>query len=1127
MRRVPIARLLQASLAVCSAALPFHGWAEALQVDRDYHSIQIASSPSALVLQRQFSRYEALPYLRIEQRGGLHVLRVGFWQSASMAREFAAQHHALLGQTPLVRVASYRPAMVVRGNWSDVSGVRTVDKTVAATDKKAGQTESLPEKAPEPLHGATVAPSSTSARVQLVPKEKKSAQEAGGQRLRAFDAQDYALAFDVFLGGGDRENAFLLARQAVISLPADRVWRRKLARVAEWTQRPLLAWEHWSYLFQQGERDEETLAAVWRLAPLAGAPELALAVWEWRARQDAGRVAKMTDAQWRDVFDLYEAGGSPEQGSRYFEQAYRRHGKPVLLEYAARLAENTGADERALQLFIERARIQPFSADVTLRAAIILLRRERLAEARALLLARRDEVPPEARDYWNTLANLAFEGSDADTVELALKRLDEGKAANAEDNTAAGWRRLVFLLRQQHPERAADLAMSVYRRNGDIELLMTALALYAERGQYAALTRVLAGLPEETRLRLEGDARFLLLRARHHERQGNVARAGHDLQRALTLAPDDDEVIVTMFWFLIDTHRMDELRLMLKHHASRARVTQAYWLAYAAAYHALDRYRDAIHWYRKEIARNPDDMLLLLNYADVLGRVQQGGMADRVRRHAWLKLREKYPQPEWSVPLDDKPDLLALARLALLAAPGDAALDLVHKVVGDLRGLSVAQDEGEAGKSDQQTRDWVLAWAISSEQHPNARAWLWLNAARGMAARPALWGEAQTALQLNETPHMDRLLRQHREGLPIYNRYDTAYALEHWPLALDIAFHGMEGSDVDEELHDRYRQHAPRHVSYVQVGATRQRSGLLDARDRTLELRLVMDRRWHATMAWTQGKQASADALLAAPPRERLQQVELNRLDERGDMRLAIYRRDEQAGQTGWRLSRDWAWSGHLGLTGALERHGEATESLSLRVGGSQDRLSLGFNHAIGKRQYVAATQRWSRYHTQEGDYLGRGRVLDFEAGYRLRTEFPDWRARLFVTWQDISREGEVSSATLARLAPAVRSSFATAADAVGYFLPEGSTTVGVCIGMGENLAGQNLQESYTRGWRHFYDLCPTHNSLNGAGYSGMFGIARSVSGEDHFSLRVEQANGGSGTGALSRTLAARYRLYF
>ncbi len=1136
MKRHTSHRVIATCLALSATGIAAAAFASSgPQAGADYHSIQIASSPTVAVLERQFVRYAELPYLRIEKRGGLHVLRAGFWASSDEARSVSAARADLVGNAPLLRIASYRPEAVVRGNWTALAPVEHT------------QTTSLPASSPRPSPAPQQKPEATTPLTSRVTPAQRRTDDVASKDtvqhaavdgdLKPFDAEDYALAFDVFLGSGDRERAFRVARQAVASVPDDLAWRRKLARVAEWTQRPSVAWEHWEYLFRYGDRTPETLAAVLRLAPLVGHPEIALEVWEFRLRTDSDAVTdRLGDAQWVDIFNLYESAGKAQQGSAYFERQYRRHGRLQLLEFAARLAENTGDDERALQLYKERAQLRPFSQDATLRATVALLRADRLPEARALMLAQRDEVPAMARDYWTMLANIGFELGDAETAELALRH-----PGNDERQNAVAWGRLVTLLRQQHPERAADLALELYRRNGDTEQLLNALSIYAERGNHVAQARAFAALSADALTALAGDTRFLLLRAQYYQRIQDNARAWHDLHRALALKPSDDDIVVSVLWFLIDQHRHTELQPLLLRHAARAATTASYWLPYAAAYHALDQYKPALHWYRKALARTPSDTLLLLNYADVLERVRLGGMAARVRRHAWLRLREKFPQPTMQAPLDAQPELLAMARLAILNAPGDPSLGLVRKIVGELRGLSAVPVEGRSDavsvqeiQEDQQTRDLILGWAITQEQHSNARAWMWLNAARhvgatGVAgARPPLWAEAQTALQLNDTPRMDRLLRKDAAGLPIYNRYDIAYALEDWPLALDIAFKGMTSSDVDEELHDRYRQHAPRHVNYAQLSVARARYGDLDSHGSQYEVRLAIDRRLQMTLAWSQRAQSSDAALLATPPHDRVASVEARWMGHRGDTTAAFFRRSEQEGNSGWRLAQEWAWSSRLNLSGTLERRGESTESLPLRVGGSQDSVRLGFNYVIGKREYVAVGQRLSRFHTQEGDYLGSSHILDLEAGYRIRTEYPDWRARIFATQQDFSHDGAVGAETLTRLAPEVQAAVAGGTlDAVRYFLPEGSTTVGACFGMGENLAGQNLQETYTRAWRHFYDVCTNHNSLNGTGYSGVIGVAGSVSGEDHFSLRLEQTNGGTGAGTLSRILAARYRHYF
>lgn len=1149
------------------------------QSGRDYHSIQIASSPSRAVLERQFSRYAQLPYVRIEQRGSLYVLRAGFWTQAEAAQTAGAAYPEMRGTVPLVRVATYRPDMIRKGNWPGAAeearvqgqpqpqsaippALTSADVPVLPASEQSAVQETLPPPASTSTakEAATVTTKETTKETAQNQKPSTLVKEPtdlvekpsrGQLALKPYDAEDYALAYDAFLGGGDRERAFLVASKAVESVPENPEWRRKLARVAEWTQRPAVAWTQWSLLYRQGDHSTETQTAVLRLAPFFSDPVAAIDVWKNRLQGEGGQ--KLTDAQWRDLYQLFEAASQPRAGSLFFEQQYRRLGKMLLLEYAAQKAEYGGDDDRALQLHIERARAAPFSQDACLRAAIILLRRDREREAYTLLESQRARATEKDIAYWDLLTNMALNQAELKVAESGVQQLNAGQEPDRAD-----WDRLIDLMRIAYPARAADLSMERYRRTGQAHLFIAALAFYTQTENRLMQARLLESLSPEARADLEKTPHFLRLRARYYQLSGDksgVTRAWNDLQQAWALQPKDSTTIVAMLWFLLDQHRLTELETLLDRYAAQAEQDSAYWLLYAAAYHGMDQYRHALPWYRKEIERIPDDNLLLLNYADLLERLQQAGMAERVRRHAWLRLQEKFSHTSLSAPLDAQPELLAWARLTLQNNPGDPGAALVRRLVNELRGVPVESSENALPSSqpkiqtesqkesqkelqasslppDQQTRDLILAWAVSHEQYPEARAWMWLNQVRNQSVqgsyRSPLWGEAQTSLQVNDTQRMAQLLRTQGQALPIYNRYDIAHALEHWPQAQDIAFHGMNDNEVDEELYDRYRQHVPRHLHHVQWRVTQGRYGALDSREQRMDAHLVVSRRLHLDLGWEGFAQSSQDAALNTPPRERLSRVSVQWLGTHGDTRLTLFHRDELSGRTGWRADQAWTWDRRLGFNGMVEYRGAATDSLPLRVLGYQNSVSVSANYALGRAEYLAATQRLTRYYTQLDDALGRSHALDVEAGYRFRLEYPDWRARLYATTQNFSYDGNVSARTRAVLAPGVQTAMANGSlDAVRYFLPQGSTTVGACLGMGENLAGQNMQDTYTRAWRPYYDVCANHNNMNGTGYSGYIGMAGAVDGEDHLALRIEQSSGGMGTGALSRALSARYRHYF
>lgn len=933
------------------------------------------------------------------------------------------------------------------------------------------------------------------------------------EALRPFNQEDYLLAFEALADAQDLERAFQVAAEAVRQRPTDMSWRLKLARISDWTSRTQAAAEHWSALFQSGDRSTETISAMLRLLSEMDAPDMALRVWKVVTQR---RV--LTEPEWRGLFDLFEDAAQPEQGSVFFELQYRRLKYTYLLEIAAVLAEHSENAARASSLYAERSALEPFSMEMLLRAVVGLVRQDHFQDALTLMQRHEHKVDGDAFAFWQLLSQLAWELNAYVSAQAGYERL-----AKLPQSSPGDWSRLIYLVRQNHPDQAASLSLEAYRRFGTPDLLMQALGIYGESSNFAAQARALKSLSASELAQAEKVTQFLLIRAQLHRNDKQPDLAWRDLRQAQLQAPDSDEVSITALWFLIDQKRVDDLVPLLRQHSQRATGSPLYWLPFAAASQLLDRHTEAVRWYAKEVRRQPDDPLLLLNYADAMERTRQAGMAARLRRHAWLLLKQKYPQPEDLRTLTRKPEMLALARLTMLNAPGDPGLSLVRKLVHQAR---LNPEE----RTDQQTLALVLGWAILKDQPANARSWMWLRYASQSQFAAPLWGQSQVALQLKDTETMASLLDRSSAGLPIYNRYDTAYELGHVKQAQDIAFKGMSAQAGDEPLYDRYRVHVPLQANYVQMKMGAERQGSLDTLGLQFETRLAISPKLHLILNAAQARQTSPDPLMASltPGLARLQSAEVRWQSAAGQTSVTVLRADEVDTTTGLRISQTLQWGGRSSLEARLDHRVESTLSAPLRVAGLESALGVSLNYTLGKREYVRLSPRISNYFTQQGDYLGSGRSLDFEVGYRIRTEYPDWRTRAFVTYQQYTRNQNLGEAARLRLPTRLQTALTASGLSVSdYFIPQGSTTVGACLGMGENVGGQNLRTVYSRAWRPYFDVCLTHNALNGLSYDGLLGLAGSVTGEDHLSLQLQNSNNAQTSGSATQSLAIRYRHYY
>ena len=730
-------------------------------ISTDYYSVQIASGKDATALESAFQRYSHPPFTRIERRGTLYALRAGFWADESKAR-------LALSETPMnaayVRVAVYRPEAIVKRNWGDDLPRETLSSSPnAAIQSSASRSLPLPSTPPPVAPTLALRPPVTTSR--------PVADETQGT-FRPFNQDDFFLAFDALVSGGDLKSASRIAEQAVREVPSDREWRRKLARIADWTQRPNLAAEQWQALFSQGDRSEETVSAVIRLAPLLDQPAAVIPAWEYRADR-----IRLTTAQWADLFFLYESLTEPERGSKFFESQFLKTQSVPLLEFAARLAANGGDENRAESLYLKRLTLAPFSMDALMWVVVRFIRRDEGEKALAVMQAYRDSVPDESVEFWRLLGQLAWTQRDFASAQQAYERVTP-----VADSTAADWSRLIFLVRQQQPAQAAELAWDAYRRFNALDQLKLSLEIFSELGDKASQGRIFQSLSVENLATAEQDARFLLMRSQFQRLQKQPNLAWSDLTRALTLSPNELDVVLSSLWFLVDEQRLPELSRMLTVHAPQAVKDNRFWMVFAAGSQVLSRSRDAIFWYKKVVSESPEDPLLLLNFADAIERSQNVGMAARIRRHAWLLLKQKSSPAQDAKMLPNDPAMLTEARLALLNEPGDPGLRRVRELVNQLRGVTTPDTDVS------QLNALILGWAILKEQYPNARSWMWLRYARQSQEAVPVWGASQVALQLEDTETMARVLARNDKALPIYNKYDTAYALGDVQQALGTAF---------------------------------------------------------------------------------------------------------------------------------------------------------------------------------------------------------------------------------------------------------------------------------------------------------------------------------------------------
>ena len=913
--------------------------------------------------------------------------------------------------------------------------------------------------------------------------------------MRPFDDEHYRLAFDVFVGGRNLDDAYRVAEAAVRQVPDNLAWRERLAQVAEWSGRPAEGLRQWLTIARRTGA-EKAWQAVLRLAPGLSDDEALLAAWQHMAETN-----QVTGAQWARVAEAFERLGRPREAIDYLEPLLARRADPALLETLARLHERSGDAAGAIEAYRRLIATAGATRARVLTLATLLIARGEFSPAYDALQGLRGKVDGADLEYWQMLAELAWQLQRDDTALDAYRAL-----ANSGKFESSDIFRLVTLLREREPQEALRVAEFGWLKLGEPALFITALETAAGLRDQAALRRLFAALTPAQQRAFEANAQFYVLRARFHQDSGEARLALADIRRAAALNPTTDNKIAVL-WFLVDHQLREELKRELAARAFEAQADPAFAGVFAAGYLALGEPRRALPFMAQQLRTSADDYLWLLGYADTLEQAGDAAMALRMRRHAWVLARTAPPVRDAQA----GQRMLAYARLATLFAPGDTSLAVMQRL---LRQDFGAVDGGER-TLDAQARELALAWAISTEQTTAAKYWLWKNYARAIA-KPA-WAELAVALAEDDVDVIERVLDGRAEDLSPEGRVEAARRTQRIRQAQTLVFEALEGDADNDSLHLQLTGTALLTASSASYRHTQFDRGVLSGSERAAVVSVWLSPRLRLSTELIRVQQASRDytTLAGVPALDRQIGLSLLRRHDFGESSLGVFRREGLTDFTGLKFTHLQRVADGITAIAGLAHNDKAIETTPLLVGGMKDQADATILYSFSKREYLRTQLFAARFHTQDGSYLGSGRGLNWETGYRVRTEYPDLTVRLAGSIQRYARSG-AGDARTAQLTPT------GTVPAAGFFVPQDFSVFGAYVGF-----GQFYRDNYARGLKPFADIGITHNNVTGKGYSGLFGAGGSVLGHDHAAVYLQVARGGTGTSDSIRELGLRYYYFF
>ncbi len=953
---------------------------------------------------------------------------------------------------------------------------------------------------------------------------------ANQEASAAIDASDYELGFKVFLANGDLASAQRVAQQAVNRDPASAEWRERLAQVAEWNHAPDVALANYLALART-RNDERDWKQVERLAPALGDNDAMLAAAIHESDRAPGDLKQLDR-----VVSAYESQADPDAALRFLQaRANGPYRRPVLERYA-QLAERKGDDDLAIETYERLMHEFGPAPAYALKLGLMYYTRTRFDRSFAVLDSAKSRAPASDADFWRFYAMLA-------TVEQQDRKAREGYGmlvrsgnASADDLSA------MVSLYENQPLEAGRIAEFAYRKTGNERLLELAVYDYLRARATGRIRALLASLDPASLAAAEHSPRFLLARAQYLQRAGDPDGALADTRAAVALSPGDDEARAALIWALDGRGSTAELRATLARYARDAERDSTLWGPYAAAYLRLGDARGALHMMHKEAASRRDDPLWALGFADALelnGRIDD---AWRVRNAVWKKqmaLRSAGKQPGG---LDDEQREDLRARLVGLTdqfAGGDASRAvLIELLRGDRSGSAADVSDDDAHGNEQAqapfastddamrraahreekrqrvysavAREAALGWLQSHDAYDAESLWL-LRQYIDSATRPA-YAEVTIALAEHDRATLNRLLDTEADWIPRQNRLDAEAATGRFGDVQTHAYEQQFALPDDEIVNQILREQLLRNAQAIAPRFRVIDQGGLSYTEAGIGAGLRLSPTQSLALDYAERNQHGDASLPNVPQHDRQLSLAWRHLGLDDTERVGLGRRDALDDFTTFRLDGTLFEQQNLSFNYALGFNQMATETSQLIVGGVKHLASVGVNYRPDPHVFVGGRVEYARFYGQDKSFLGTGTVADFNAGYKLRVDYPDYTIRAVLTHGQYSASGNPGG-QLARLLPAGTPL------AAQQFMPQTFTQEGVLFSFGDD-----LEEGYTRAWRPFLAAGPIHDSNQGWTAQVRVGLAGSVFGNDQATMYYEHAGVTSGRTQAFTEYGVRYR---
>jgi hypothetical protein len=408
-------------------------------------------------------------------------------------------------------------------------------------------------------------------------------------------------------------------------------------------------------------------------------------------------------------------------------------------------------------------------------------------------------------------------------------------------------------------------------------------------------------------------------------------------------------------------------------------------------------------------------------------------------------------------------------------------------------------------------REAAISWAQAHDASDMERGWLEKQYIQ-RSTRP-VYAEAQLAINDGDVNELSRLLDTLPDLIPRQNKVDAQTLTGRNADAQTTAFDSLTQLPDDSVMHGQLHERLLSDVQAVAPSVRYSDQGPLRFSEGSVTGGVRLTPSQALQLRFRERDQSSdAASLPYVPNHDRLLEGVYQHKGQYDEEHVIVGRREAVTNFVTARVEGTYAVDPKLTLTYAAGYNQAATETTQLTVAGVKDLASVGFNYRLDPHWFGGGRYEYDRFHGQDRSSLGDGHLVELNAGYKIKADYPDYTIRAVFTHGQYSADGTPGQALHNILPPGSN------VDAQA-FMPQTFTQGGLLFSFGDD-----LPENYSKAWRPMFSAGPLRDSRAGWSAQVMGGLVGSLFGNDQMLIYGLYQGASSNHSTSVKELGARYQ---